>query len=164
MTFAELPTELLLLFHVLLAVVWLGCDFVVFWLSLSLLNREIPALIRADRAHVAEVIDRYVLISMVLMMPCGVLLAYVKGWPLMATPWLTLKLAVFGIIVLLAIILLTGASGTLGLLKKLAAGAGDAEELEAQVRKNVVGLAPAAIAIHLSLIAVIFIALTRGMW
>ncbi len=162
----DLLLDLLLLFHVLCVIVWLGCDFVVFFLSLSLLDRKLPAVVRADRAHVAEVIDRYVLYSYLLTMPVGLTLAYWRGWwPLWAMPWLMLKLVVFGVIILLAIVLVTGAAGAGQTLKQIAAGAGDVEALEAKLRKGVIGLAPWAVAIHLALLLAVFIAITpRGNW
>lgn len=162
----DLLPDLLLLFHLLCVIVWLGCDFVVFFLSLSLLNRALPVAVRADRAHVAEVIDKYVLYSYLLTMPVGVALAYWRGWwPLWAMPWLMLKLVVFGVIILLAIALVQGASGAGLTLKQIAAGAGDVEALEAKLRKGVIGLAPWAAAIHLAILIAVFIAITpRGMW
>ena len=162
----ELWSEFLLLFHVLCVMVWLGCDFVVFFLSLSLLNRRLPAVVRADRAHVAEVIDRYVLYSYLVTMPVGVALAYGRGWwPLWAMPWLMLKLVVFGVIILLAIVLVTGATGAGVTLQQIASGEGDIEALEARLRKGVIGLAPWAVGIHLTILLAVFIAITpRGLW
>ena len=84
----DLLPDLLLLFHLLCVIVWLGCDFVVFFLSLSLLNRRLPAVVRADRAHVAEVIDKYVLYSYLLTMPVGLALAYWRGWWPVWAKWL----------------------------------------------------------------------------
>lgn len=162
----ELGSELLLLFHLLCVIVWLGCDFVVFFLSLSLLNRQLPVLVRADRAHVAEVIDRYVLYSYLLTMPLGLVLAYERGWwPIWAIPWLMLKLVVFGVIILLAIALVLGAAGAGTTLQRIAAGAGDVEALEASLRTGVIGLAPWAAAIHLMILSALLIAITpRGWW
>lgn len=163
---SDLLSDLLLLFHLLLVIIWLGCDFVVFFLSLSLLDRQLPAVVRADRAHVAEVIDRYVLYSYLLTMPVGLALAYWRGWwPIWAIPWLMLKLVVFGIIILLAVVLVLGASGAGATLQQLATGAGDNEELELKLRKGVIGLAPWAVAIHLAILVAVFIAITpRGKW
>ncbi len=157
--------DIVLLIHVFLAIVWLGCDLVVFSLSLSLLNRELPAVVRADRAHIAEVIDKYVLIAYILTIPVGALLAYQRGfWPITAIPWLMLKLALFGVIILLAIAILTGASGTTTTLTQIVAGEDDTEALEAKLRKGVIGMAPVALGIHFSIVAIIFIAITRSHW
>lgn len=158
----NLLPDLVLFAHVLLIVVWLGFDLVVFSLSLSLLKRELPAVVRLDRAHVAEVIDRYVLYAFLLTTPIGVWLTYLKGWSLMATPWLATKLILYGFIILMAIRILTGAAGTKQILQKLADGEGNAEEQESKLRQNVVGMAPYALALHLSIAAIIFIALWRG--
>jgi hypothetical protein len=159
--------DLLYLFHLLLIVVWLGFDFIVFALSVSLLKQELAPAIRLERAHLAEIIDRWVLIAFVLTIPVGLTLAYYTGWPLAmlgAIPWLRYKLTIFAIVVLLAIRLLTGASATTGILRQMVAGEANQSELETQLRANVIRLAPYAIAIHLCLIAMIFIALTRGNW
>jgi hypothetical protein len=159
--------DLLHLFHVLLIVVWLGFDFVVFAFSLSLLKQELAPALRLERAHLAEVLDRWVLIAFVLTIPVGLMLAYYKGWALAmlaVIPWLRYKLMIFAVVVLLAIRLLTGASATTGILRQMVAGEGNQVELESQLRANVIRLAPYAIAIHLCLIAMIYVALTRGSW
>ena len=163
---SDLLPDMFLLFHLLCVIVWLGCDFVVFFMSLSLLNRKLPVQVRADRAHVAEVIDKYVLYSYLLTMPVGVALSYWRGWwPLWAMPWLMLKLVVFGVIIILAIVLVLGASGAGMTLQQIAAGSGDADELEAKLRQGVIGLAPWAAAIHLTILLAVFVAITpRGMW
>jgi hypothetical protein len=44
----------------------------------------------------------------------------------------------------------------------MAAGEGKQSDLESQLRANVIRLAPYAIAIHLCLIAMIYVTLTRG--
>jgi hypothetical protein len=92
------------------------------------------------------------------------LLTYLRGWSVAATPWLGLKLIFFGVIVLLAIRILTGAAGTTQTLKQLVAGAGEAETLEARLRQNVIGMAPYALGLHLCIIVMIFLAQTRGNW
>ena len=162
MTLSELLGELLLLFHVFLMVVWLGADLIVFALSLSVRNRKLPAIVRADRAHIAESIDLYVTLSYVLVIPTGLALAYLRGWwPIWAMPWLMAKLAVFGIVIILAVVLVLGATGSGAILKKIAAGEGDSEALEAQLRQGIHRLAPWAIAIHLSILLTAFVALSR---
>jgi hypothetical protein len=147
--------------------VWLGFDFVVFSFSMSLLKQELAPAVRLERAHLAEVLDRWVLIAFVLTLPVGLTLAYYKGWPLAmiaVIPWLRIKLMIFAIVILLAIKLLTGASATTGILRQMVAGEGKQRDLESQLRANVIRLAPYAIAIHLCLIAIIYVALTRGSW
>lgn len=148
--------------HILLIVIWLGFDLVVFSLSMSLLDRGLSAAVRLDRAHLAEVYDRYVLYAFLLTTPTGLLLTWLRGWPLTATPWLSLKLVFYGLIIVMAIRILTGAAGTRQILQGLADGTGPAEELESRLRANVVGMAPYALALHASIAAIIFIALWRG--
>lgn len=110
----------------------------------------------------AEVLDKYVLIAFLATIPLGVLLAYLRGWSVATTPWLGLKLLFFGVIILLAIRILTGAAGTTNTLKQMVAG--EMEILEHQLRQNVIGMAPSAVGLHLCLILIIFIAQTRGNW
>lgn len=159
--------DLLHLFHVFLIVVWLGFDLIVFAFSMSLLKKELAPALRLERAHLAEVIDRWVLMAFVLTIPVGLTLAYYKGWalPMLTTiPWLRVKLMIFAIVVLLAIRLLTGASATTSILRQMTASEAGRDELEGQLRANVIRLAPYAIAIHLCLIAMIFVAITRSSW
>jgi len=143
---------------------WLGMDLVVFALSLSLLNRGLPILTRVERAHIAEKIDYWVLVAFVLTLPIGLVLARLKAWPLLDTPWLTLKLAFFGIITLIAVAILTGAAGTPKTLKPVSGGGGDIEALEARLRTGVIVMAPLALTIHLSILMMVFITLNQGLW
>ncbi len=158
--------EFLLLFHVFLFVIWLGFDLVVFSLSMSMRNRSLPIAVRVDRAHIAETLDFYVTVSYALVIPTGLALAYLRGWwPIWNIPWLMAKLIVFGVVVLLAVVLVLGASGSGQILKKIAAGEGDVEALEAQLRNGIHRLAPWALAIHLSILLTAFVALSpRGWW
>ncbi|NOT63110.1 MAG: hypothetical protein HOP19_23120 [Acidobacteria bacterium] len=166
MTLSALLGELLLLFHVFLFVIWLGSDLVVFSLSMSLRNRALPIAVRLDRSHIAEQLDFYVLVSYVLAMPTGLALAYLRGWwPIASIPWLMAKLIVFGVVVILAVVLVLGASHSGMILKKIAAGEGDVEALENQLRSGIHRLAPWALAIHLSILLTAFVALSpRGWW
>ncbi len=66
--------SLAILFHVLCIIVWLGADLVVFSLSMSLLKRHLPIAIRVERAHIAEMVDKWVLRSFLLTMPVGIYL------------------------------------------------------------------------------------------
>lgn len=160
----RLTHDLLLLVHVLLIVVWLGGDLVVFWLSMSLLKRELPIAVRLDRAHIAEVIDRWVVIALLLTIPIGFSLAHMSGYRLFETPWLSLKLAFFGIILLVGIGILTGAAGTTQTLKSIAERQGDVEALEARLRRRILVMAPPAVTIHVCIVIIIFIALTKYRW
>ncbi|RMG50884.1 MAG: DUF2269 family protein [Acidobacteria bacterium] len=160
----RLTHDLLLLIHVLLIVVWLGGDLVVFWLSMSLLNRERPIAVRLDRAHIAEEIDRWVVIALLLTIPIGFSLAHMSGYRLFETPWLSLKLAFFGIILLVGIGILTGAAGTTQTLERIAERQGDVEALEARLRRRILVMAPPAVTIHVCIVIIIFIALTKYRW
>ncbi len=166
MTLSELLGELLLLFHVFLFVIWLGFDLVVFSLSLSMRNRNLPIAVRIDRAHIAEKLDLYVTVAYTLVIPTGLALAYLRGWwPIWNIPWLMAKLAAFGVVVILAVVLVLGASGSGQILKKIEAGKGDVESLETQLRSGIHRLAPWALAIHLSILLTAFLALSpRGWW
>lgn len=57
--------------------------------------------------------------------------------------------------------ILTGAAGTKQVLQRIADGEGDREENEARLRENVIGMAPYAVALHVSIAAMVFIALVR---
>lgn len=156
--------EILALFHVFLIVVWLGTDLVVFALSMSLLNRNLPIAVRLDRAHVAETIDRWVLISFLLTIPVGLALVYLRGWSLFDTPWLSLKLTLFGVIVVISIAMLTGAGGTTQTLKRIAAGSHEVAALEMHLRKRVLVMAPPVLAIYACILAIIFVSLHPERW
>jgi len=147
-----------------LIIIWLGGDLVVFFLSMSLLKRELPIAIRLDRAHIAEQIDRWVLVAFVLTIPVGLSLSYLVGYPIFDTPWLTLKLFFFGLIILMAIMILTGAAETTQMLKQIAAATGDVTQLEARLRRRILIMAPPALCIHLCILIIAFIALTRDRW
>jgi len=160
----ELLWEFFVWLHVVLIIVWLGTDVVVFFLSLSVLNRSLPLAIRLDRAHVAEQIDRWVVISFLLTMPLGLALTHMGGYSILETPWLRLKVIFFGIIILVSIGIITGATGTTQSLKRIAAGEGDIEALEAQLRRRVLVMAPPVLLIYACVLANIFIALNRHRW
>lgn len=154
--------DLLETFHVLLVVVWLGADLVVFGLSLSLLDTTLPDAVRLDRAKTAQRIDAWVLRAFLLTPPVGLVLAQLRGWPLFGTPWLALKLALLAGIFLLAVVVLTGASGTTRTLERIA-GASGAERapLEAVLRRRVLGLMPPVLAIYALLVVALHVALSK---
>jgi hypothetical protein len=152
---------LLLLTHIFLIIVWLGTDLVVFGLSMSLLKRGLPIAIRIDRAHIAEVIDRFVLYSFLLTMPVGLSLARLDRLALFATGWLSLKLVFFGVILLMGVTMLTGAAGTTQTLENIGAGKGDVEALESDLRRRIIWLAFPVQVVYLSILAIIFIAVRK---
>ena len=159
-----LLTELLILLHVVLIAIWLGFDLVVLTLSLSVLKRTLPLPIRLERAHLAEMIDKCALIAFLATMPLGVLLTYLRGWLVAATPWLGMKLIFFGVIFLLVMPILTSTARTTQTLKQMIAGKGEIETLEGKLRNHVLRMAPYALGLHLCIILMIFLAQTRGNW
>ena len=147
--------------HVLIVVVWLGTDFTVFSLSMSLLDRELPIAVRIDRARLAERFDLWVLKAFLLTTPLGVLTAHLRGYDVFATPWLALKLALLAVIFLIAVVIITGAAGSTQILERIEARPAEAPALEAALRKRVLGLAVPVLALHGLLIAIIFLAVSK---
>jgi uncharacterized membrane protein len=165
----QLLAPLLTWIHVLLVVVWLGTDFVVFALSWSLKNRDLPVEVRLDRARLAHRFDTWVIRAFLLTPLVGVGIAWAK-WgsllPLFTTPWLALKLALMGVVFLLAVLLIAGSAGTAELLEEIRDASGNVDDLEAQLRRRVNRLAYPALGLHVLLAAMILIALvgSRGFW
>lgn len=147
--------------HIVGIVVWLGSDFTVFALSLSLLDRKLPIAVRIDRARLAQRFDGWVLWAFLATPPLGIWLAWLRGYELFATSWLALKMAMLGVIFLIAVAIVAGAAGTTTLLEQIAEGSGDVERLERQLRKRVIGLAYPVLALHLLLVAMIFVAVAK---
>jgi hypothetical protein len=141
----QLFTDLLLVAHLFFIVIWLGGDLVVFGLSLSLLDRKLPIAVRLDRAGLVEYLDRWVVYAYLVTLPLGVGLAWARGWwPIVAVPWLLAKVTVIGVLLLLAVKLIAGATGASQLLQQIAAAEDQAETLEAELRQRIRGLAPYA--------------------
>jgi uncharacterized membrane protein len=165
----QLLAPLLTWIHVLLIVVWLGTDFIVFALSWSLKNRDLSVEVRLDRARLAQRFDMWVTRAFPLTPIVGIGIAWAK-WgtllPLFTTPWLALKLALMGLVFLLAVFLIAGASGTTDLLEEIRDASGNVDDLEARLRQRVNRLAVPALTLHVLLAAMILIALagSRGLW
>ena len=159
----EAITNLVLWVHVLLIVVWLGSDFIIFNLSFSLLKKDLPIDVRIDRAKLAHKYDMWVTKSFLLTPIIGLMLAYLR-WrsfdPLFMLEWMSLKLTLFGIILLLAVMLITGASGTVQILEDIKSKSDQKELLEIKLRKRVINLAYPALALHFLIAMIIIIALT----
>lgn len=158
----DIVAGLLLWIHVILIVVWLGCDFVVFSLSWSLMNRELAIDVRLDRARLAQKFDMWVTKAFLITPFVGLALVYLKWRHLAAMvmlPWMVWKLILFAVILVMAILLIAGAAGTTGVLQAIKEGEGDEEELEQTLRKRVINLAYPAIALHILLAVIIVIAL-----
>jgi Predicted integral membrane protein (DUF2269) len=153
--------SLVILFHVLCIIVWLGADLVVFSLSLSLLKRKLPIAIRVERAHIAELVDKWVLRSFLATMPVGLYLLYSRGIQPFDSPWMSMKLALFGIIILMAITMLTGAAGTTQTLRKIETGGGDVERLEASLRSRVIWLAYPVLVVYTCILAILYLMIER---
>ncbi|MBT3502709.1 MAG: hypothetical protein HOB40_09210 [Candidatus Marinimicrobia bacterium] len=155
-------TILVLWIHILFVVVWLGSDFVVFSLSWSLMNRDLPIDVRLDRAKLAQKFDMWVTKVFLATPVIGLVLAWLR-WrsfsPLITLPWMNYKLILFGVILIMAIILITGAAGTVGVLQDIKDGKGDEESNEALLAKRVKELAYPAITLHILLALIIIIAL-----
>ena len=155
-------TNLVLWIHILFVVVWLGRDFVVFSLSMSLKNRDLPIDVRLDRAKLAQKFDMWVTKVFLATPLIGLSLAWLR-WrsfePLITLPWMNLKLILFSVILIMAILLITGAAGTVGVLQDIKDGEGDEEENEAILKKRVKDLAYPAITLHILLSLIIIIAL-----
>ena len=160
----DLVADLLVLVHVLLVVFWLGIDVVVFGLSMSLLNRATPIALRIDRAEVAQRIDAWVLRSFLLTVPLGLVIARLRGLDVFATPALALKIALMAVMFMLAVAMITGASGTTAALKRIAERPPDMETLEAELRLRVVLMAYPVQAVYLLVVVSRFVALTPGRW
>jgi len=149
--------------HVLLIVVWLGVDLAVFTLSFGSLDRTQPIAVRLDRARMAERFDFWVLKAFLLTTPLGLLLLRFRGYDLFATSWLSLKVAMMGVIFIIAVgvIAVAGAGGTTAALERIAEQPADVERLERELRDRVIRLAYPIWALYLTLIAMIFVALTK---
>ena len=83
-------TNLVLWIHIIFVVIWLGSDFVVFSLSMSLMNRNLPIDVRLDRAKLAQKFDMWVTKVFLATPFIGLTLAWLR-WgsfePLITLPW-----------------------------------------------------------------------------
>ena len=150
--------------HVLLIVVWLGVDLAVFSLSMGSIDRRQSMAVRMDRARTAQRFDNWVLKVFLLTTPLGLILVWIRGWELFATPWLSLKVALMGLIFLIAVLLVAGAAGTTTLLERISKDPAGSEALEAQLRRRVIRLAYPVWLLYSIIAVMIFIALSKELF
>jgi|TARA_Y100000310_G_scaffold253669_1_gene260563 hypothetical protein len=126
------------------------------------MNRELPIDVRLDRARLAQKFDYWVMKAFLITPFVGIVLTYLK-WSsfegVFYRPWMNVKLIFFGIILIMAVLLVAGAAGTTGILEAIKNKEGDKEKLEKSLRKRVINLAYPAITLHILLAAIIIIAL-----
>lgn len=143
----------LLVAHLLLIIFWLGTDVVVLALSLSVRRPTLPIQVRIDRARVAARVDRVVLWTFLLTWIVGIGLMRARGYPFFALDWLNIKHALYGLIVFMAVILLSVSGDTVKQLEEIAASPPNADELERKLYRRIVGFAPVVLAIYGCIIA-----------
>ena len=122
--------------HALMAAAWLLFDFVVFWLHFDVKDPSIPLERRLERAHIMHRIDQVVAIVFLLMLPSGIILAYVTGTPLFTTTWLNWKHFFYAVIIVDALYLIPISGVTLRNLEAIKAGAHNVDELNDEIRRN----------------------------
>ena len=83
------PT-LFIFFHILLMAFWLGADMGTYYSAQLILNKEYNTSQRAVLARVLQGVDVFPRVSMALIVPTGLTIAYQKGWSPIGTPWLIL--------------------------------------------------------------------------
>ena len=122
--------------HALMAATWLLFDFLVFWLHFDVKDPSIPLERRLERAHVMHRIDQVVGLVFLLMLPSGIILAYVTETPLFTTSWLNWKHLFFAVIIIDALYLIPISGATLRNLEAIKAGADNVDELNTEIRRN----------------------------
>jgi len=153
----------LVFFHVLLVIVWLGLDFAVFTLSMGTIDRKQPIVVRIDRARMAERFDFWVLKAFLVTTPLGLVVAHIRGYDFVSESWIALKISIMGLIFFIALVLISGAAGTSVLLQRIAdcKTPEQAEKLEQSLRRRVIGLAYPVWVLYLCIMANVFIGLTK---
>ena len=122
--------------HALMAAIWLLFDFIVFWLHFDVKNPSIPLERRIERAHIMHRIDQVVGVVFLLMLPSGIILAYVTDTPLFTTGWLNWKHLFYAVIIIAALYLIPISGATLRNLEAIRVGAKNVDELNNQIRQN----------------------------
>jgi hypothetical protein len=122
--------------HAAMVGAWLLFDFLVYWLHFKVKNAEAPIDERLERARVMHGIDTVVAYLFFGTLPVGIALCYLTGTPLFTTEWLNWKHLMYGLIVVSAIVLVPISGTSLRNLKAIKAGAGNAAELNDQIRRG----------------------------
>jgi hypothetical protein len=129
--------------HALAAAAWLLFDFLVFWLHFDVKNPTIPVERRLERAHIMHRIDQIVGLIFLLMLPSGLILCYVTDTALFSTTWLNWKHFLFAIIIVDALYLIPISGTALRNLEAIRGGAGNVDELNHEIRRDMDRAMPA---------------------
>lgn len=129
--------------HALMAAAWLLFDFLVYWLHFDVKNPEIPLERRLERARIMHGIDQVVGVIFLVMLPSGIILAYVTNTALFTTEWLNWKHLLFAVIIIDALYLIPISGTALRNLNAIRDGAGNVDELNHQIRHNMNRAMPA---------------------
>ena len=122
--------------HAFTVAAWLILDFIVFWLHFKIKDPLADTGERLERAHIMHTIDTVVAYIFIGTLPIGILLAWLTGTPLFATPWLDLKHFMYGLIVIAAIVLIPVSGTALRNLTAMKNGASNRDELNEQIRRD----------------------------
>ena len=122
--------------HVFMVAAWLIFDFVVYWLHFKVKDATAPTLERLERARVMHAVDTVVLYLFIGTLPVGLVLCWLTDTPVFTTAWLTWKHLLYALIIVSAIVLIPVSGTALRNLKAMAAGATNADELNAQIRRD----------------------------
>lgn len=139
--------------HAFAAAAWLLFDFLVFWLHFKIKNPAAPLEERLERARIMHGIDTIVGYIFLLILPSGIILAYVTGTPMFATNWLTWKHMLYGLIVIDALYLIPISGTALRNLKAMQAGATNIDELNLEIKTKMNKAMPAVFLIWILVFA-----------
>lgn len=129
--------------HALMAAAWLLFDFLVYWLHFDIKNPEIPLERRLERARIMHQIDQVVGVIFLVMLPSGIILAYVTDTPLFTTAWLNWKHLLFAVIIIDGLYLIPISGTALRNLNAIQGGAENVDELNNEIRNNMNRAMPA---------------------
>ena len=129
--------------HALMAAAWLLFDFLVYWLHFDVKNEKVPLGNRIERARIMHGIDSIVGVIFLLMLPTGIALCFITDTRLFTTDWLNWKHALYAVVIVDALYLIPISGTTLKNLRAIEQGAGNAAELNAQIKRNMNKAMPA---------------------